>query len=131
MKELDQEAVRKEPEAWAALTDGKAMLARPLLNILWDQPDWAAKIHVALYPAYYHNYVMGELLASQLHDHIIGQVLDGAAGSSYVGRAEVGTFLREEVFEPGNSSAWNQMIEVATGEPLNPAHYAGHFVRGS
>ncbi|MCK7529636.1 MAG: hypothetical protein MZV63_00520 [Marinilabiliales bacterium] len=30
-----------------------------------NMPDWATKIHVALYPCYYHNYLLGELLASQ------------------------------------------------------------------
>ncbi len=113
---------------WWELVERYQLLTRPEGR---DQPDWAAKIHVALYPAYYHNYLMGELLASQLHDHIVGQVLDGGSGSSYVGRAEVGIFLREKVFEPGRSLPWNQMIEAATGEPLNPAHYAGQFVRGS
>jgi peptidyl-dipeptidase A len=31
------------------------------------EPDWAAKIHFTIAPVYYHNYVLGELLASQLH----------------------------------------------------------------
>ncbi len=26
-----------------------------------NMPDWATKIHVALYPCYYHNYLLGEL----------------------------------------------------------------------
>ncbi|HNX96696.1 MAG TPA: M2 family metallopeptidase, partial [Candidatus Aminicenantes bacterium] len=25
-----------------------------------NEPDWATKIHIALYPVYYHNYLMGE-----------------------------------------------------------------------
>ena len=40
MASLDQEAVRKEPEAWEALTDGRATLAKPLLNILWNQAEF-------------------------------------------------------------------------------------------
>src|SRR5918998_66676 len=28
-------------------------------------PDWAAKIHIAVAPVYYHNYLLGEILASQ------------------------------------------------------------------
>ena len=35
-----------------------------------DEPDWAAKIHIALYPVYYQNYMLGELLASQLYFYI-------------------------------------------------------------
>ena len=33
--------------------------------------DWAAKIHFTIAPVYYHNYMLGELLASQLHNYII------------------------------------------------------------
>ena len=29
-------------------------------------PDWAAKIHVALYPVYYQNYELGHLITAQL-----------------------------------------------------------------
>ena len=31
-------------------------------------PDWAAKIHIATNPVYYHNYMLGEMMASQLQD---------------------------------------------------------------
>ena len=31
-----------------------------------DEPDWAAKLHVALGPVYYHNYVLGYLISAQL-----------------------------------------------------------------
>ena len=34
------------------------------------RPDWAAKIHIATAPCYYHNYLLGELLASQLYNKL-------------------------------------------------------------
>ena len=34
-------------------------------------PDWAAKIHLATAPVYYHAYLMGECTASQLHRHVV------------------------------------------------------------
>ena len=40
MKELDQEAIRKHPDAWSALTEGRATLSRPLMHILWRQPEF-------------------------------------------------------------------------------------------
>ena len=40
-------------------------------------PDWATKIHIALYPCYYHNYLLGELLASQLHYYIAANITKG------------------------------------------------------
>lgn len=95
-----------------------------------DEPDWAAKIHVALYPVYYHNYLLGELFASQLQHHITREVLSVEAGAnpSYVNEARVGQFLRERVFEPGATRPWNDMIEQATGEPLNPQYFVEQFV---
>ena len=34
-----------------------------------DEPDWAAKIHVACAPVYYHTYLYGHLVASQVRRH--------------------------------------------------------------
>ena len=40
-----------------------------------NNADWASKIHIASYPCYYHNYQLGELLASQLQAYINTNVL--------------------------------------------------------
>ncbi|MCU0727275.1 MAG: M2 family metallopeptidase, partial [Planctomycetes bacterium] len=37
-----------------------------------DAPDWAAKIHFAVSPVYYQNYLLGELVASQLEAWLRG-----------------------------------------------------------
>ena len=114
-------------QLWWSLVERYQLLRQPVGR---DEPDWAAKIHVALYPAYYHNYLMGELLASQLENHLRTVVLGGdpAAPSTFAGRPEVGAFLREQVFKPGRTLPWNEMIARATGEPLTPVHYARQFV---
>lgn len=95
-----------------------------------NEPDWAAKIHLPLYPCYYHNYLLGELLASQLHHHITHNVLklESDKNVSYVGQKKVGDFLRENIFEPGSTYRWNKMIENATGEPLTPKYFVAQFV---
>ncbi|GAB4333294.1 MAG: M2 family metallopeptidase [Calditrichia bacterium] len=92
--------------------------------------DWASKIHVALYPAYYHNYLMGELLASQLYFAIAKEVYNNPNPGflSFYGNPEVGKFLREKVFKPGKQYHWNEMIRLATGEPLTARYYAKQFV---
>ncbi|MFA5744403.1 MAG: M2 family metallopeptidase, partial [Candidatus Nanoarchaeia archaeon] len=41
-----------------------------LINFYRDKPDWASKTHLATAPAYYHNYLLGELLASQLRHYL-------------------------------------------------------------
>lgn len=122
----------------------KAMYADPEqdLNALWrglvekyqlltypegrDEPDWAAKIHIALYPCYYHNYQLGELFASQMHHYIVEHITRSGdmAFDSYTGCAEVGRWLTEKVFASGKLYPWNEMITRATGEPLTAAWWA-------
>jgi peptidyl-dipeptidase A len=90
-----------------------------------NSPDWATKIHVALYPCYYHNYLLGELLASQLYSYMTANITQN---QSLVGETAVGDYLRKNVFLPGARYSWNEMIEKATGEKLTAKYYAKQFV---
>jgi len=91
---------------------------------------WASKLHFTTAPCYYHNYMLGELLASQLYHHVVAEVmgLDSDAGVSYVGDERVGRYLREAVLGPGARYPWNEMIERATGERLTPKYFVGQFI---
>jgi peptidyl-dipeptidase A len=89
-----------------------------------DEPDWAAKTHVATAPVYYHNYMMGEMMASQLQAYIDQNVDEkGAAGGPDVGR-----YLCDRVFHQGARYHWNDHLERATGERLTAHHFASQFV---
>lgn len=114
---------------WWELVEKYQLLKMPAGR---NEPDWAAKIHIALYPCYYHNYLLGELLASQLLHRIAGRVLQTAdvESQSFVGRPEVGRYLADFVFRPGMRWPWNEMIERATGEKLTAKYYARQFVGG-
>ncbi len=90
-----------------------------------NQPDWAAKIHLAIVPVYYQNYMLGELTASQLQASL-EQELDI---NSITGDERIGAWLTERVFKPGSRWHWNEMIEKATGEPLTPKHFVHQFVQ--
>ncbi len=92
---------------------------------------WASKLHFTTAPCYYHNYMLGELLASQLHNHIVHNVLmlESDKDVSYVCRKEVGDFIRKKVFEPGAVYHWSEMIRRATGEPLRPKYFIEQFVQ--
>jgi peptidyl-dipeptidase A len=90
-----------------------------------NMPDWATKIHVALYPCYYHNYLLGEVLASQLYYYITTNI---TPDKSFVGDKNAGQYLKEKVFMPGARYYWNEMIERATGEKLTARFYAKQFV---
>jgi len=96
-----------------------------------DEPDWAAKIHFSAAPCYYHNYMLGELLASQLHHALVQNVLKLASDAdvSYVGREKAGRFLKKNVFEAGDQYHWNEMIARATGEPLTARYFVDQFVQ--
>jgi peptidyl-dipeptidase A len=91
-----------------------------------NMPDWATKIHIALYPCYYHNYLLGELLASQIYSYVTANI---ARNQSFVGEKAVGDYLRDKIFKPGARYSWNEMIEKATGEKLTAKYYARQFVR--
>jgi peptidyl-dipeptidase A len=89
------------------------------------RPHWASKSHLSTSPVYYQNYVLGELMASQLLEYIYKTVVKG---ESYVGNPDVGRFLVEKVFKPGARYQWNEMLKRATGEELNPQHFIKQFV---
>ncbi|MBI4624567.1 MAG: M2 family metallopeptidase [Verrucomicrobia bacterium] len=110
---------------WWDLVEKYQMLQRPAGR---DAPDYASKIHVVVAPAYYHNYMMGQLFASQLHHAIAREVLKTAPGQAlYVGRPAVGEFMKRRVFGPGRTLPWNELTKHATGEPLNPKAFAADF----
>lgn len=82
------------------------------------EPDWAAKYHIALAPVYYHNYILGELFASQL-----GNFIEDRLGG-LVGEPKAGAFLIERVLAPGARLDWRALVEYATGSPLTPEPFA-------
>ena len=113
---------------WWDLAEKYQLLKRPEGR---NEPDWATKIHIASYPCYYHNYLLGELLASQLYNHIVGTILksDDFKFQSFTGKKEVGEYLKKNIFMPGSKYYWNDMIEKTTGEKLTPKYYAKQFVK--
>ena len=42
-----------------------------------NEPDYASKYHIVGAPIYYHNYMMGEMFASQLHHALVQAVVPG------------------------------------------------------
>src|SRR4029077_17314802 len=91
--------------------------------------DYGSKIHIVSAPVYYHNYMMGELFASQLHHAIARVVFKGGAPDTvvYVGNKDVGQFMQQKVFAPGRTLTWNELTRFATGSDLSPAAFAKDF----
>jgi peptidyl-dipeptidase A len=95
-------------DGWWDLVERYQLVRRPDNR---HAPDWAAKIHIAAAPVYYHNYLYGELVASHL----------AAAAGSLVDAVDAGAFLRDRLFAPGASLRWDHLIEQATGTPFGAA----------
>jgi len=110
-------------QLWWDMVEKYQMIRKPEGR---DMPDWATKIHIALYPCYYHNYLLGELLASQFNHYVKTSV---AKGNTEADMKAMGEYFKTAVFLPGARYQWNEMIEKATGEKLTAKYYAEQFVQ--
>lgn len=122
-----ERAVYADPERdletlWWDLVERTQWVRRPDSR---RAPDWASKIHFSVAPVYYHNYLLGEIMASQLQAHLLGKVLGGGAGawSRYVSDPAVGAYLRERVYAGGRTRDWRDTLIGATGSTLDPAAF--------
>ena len=103
-------------EVWWNLVEKFQSVKRPPGR---DEPDWAAKIHVAVAPVYYHNYVLGHLTASQLRHYLDTYI---TRGPFFMSEA-AGRYLLEAVFGPGARDDWRTTVIRATGEALTPDYF--------
>ena len=94
---------------WWDLVERLQLVKRPSGR---DEPDWAAKIHVAVAPVYYHNYVLGHLIAAQLRHHLEEQL----ASEPFFMSEIAGRYLQEALFGPGARNRWEDAVLRATGE---------------
>jgi peptidyl-dipeptidase A len=111
---------------WWDMVERYQMLRRPPGR---SAPDYGSKIHIIVAPVYYHNYMMGEMFASQVHHAIAREVFQGAdpATVAYAGNPKVGAFMQRRVFDPGRTLKWNDLARHATGADLSPEAFAQDF----
>ncbi len=126
-----EKALYEDPEQdlnklWWDLVEKYQGLTRPDGR---NAPDFASKIHIVSAPAYYHNYMMGQLFACQVHRTIAREVLqaEDVTNAFYTKNPAVGAYMRDRVFVPGRSLPWNELTRHATGEPLSAAAFAAEF----
>lgn len=88
--------------------------------------DWAAKIHLGCSPVYYQNYLLGDLMASQIQSYIKNVVLADEIDKelAYVTSPKVGEYLRSKIFEYGKTVKWNELIQMATNKKLSVEDFA-------
>lgn len=112
---------------WWRLVERYQGLRRPAE---WPKGGWASKIHIATAPVYYHNYQLGDLYASQLHQAMCAALYPGQKPGkvAYVGDARVGAFLKEKVFASGASLPWPEFVKASTGQELSAKAFASQLV---
>ena len=76
---------------------------------------------MALAPVYYHNYLLGEVTASQLYWALARET---GSPSPAVEPAAAGRVPARALHAPGASLRWDALIAHATGEPLSVDHLA-------
>lgn len=103
---------------WWDLVENYQLIRRPADR---NSPDWAAKIHLATNPAYYHNYLLGEMTAAQLLHTLRSGVVSGE--EELVSSSKVGAWLTENIFRLGARYSWNDLLSRATGEPLTARYF--------
>jgi peptidyl-dipeptidase A len=125
-KELYRDPSQDLNKLWWDLVEKYQLLKRPEGR---NAPDYASKIHIVSAPAYYHNYLLGELFACQLHAAIARDVLQAkdAANAIYTRDPRVGRFMKSKVFSQGALQSWNNLTRYATGEELNAKAFAAEF----
>lgn len=125
-----ERALYRDPEQdldalWWSLVETYQGLVCPPENRL--PGAWASKVHLATSPVYYHNYLLGEMMASQLLQTIESKVLADEGEDALVTSPKLGEYMKTVLFYPGALRAWDGWIEAATGEPLNPKHYVAQL----
>ncbi len=108
---------------WWELVEKYQHIAKPEGRNL---PDWSSKIHLVSSPVYYHNYMMGNLMVSQILHTIGTKVVKTPDWTSIdvTGQKEVGRWLKENIYRPGAKYRWDELLKRATGESLNPDYFA-------
>jgi peptidyl-dipeptidase A len=94
-----------------------------------NAPDYGSKIHIVSAPVYYHNYMMGQLFASQVHHALCKELYPGTPVNQvlYNDNPKVGEFMTQRVFAPGRTLPWNALTKHATGSELNAKAFAADF----
>lgn len=93
-----------------------------------QNPDWAAKIHISSYPAYYHNYLLGELFAAQIAEALEKEALKKPLReASFDDVPEIGKLLKNRLFKMGREWHWQKLVPHVTGQKLTEDSFVKQF----
>jgi len=91
--------------------------ARQLGCAVDESPRWAAEPNAwfSRYPVYWQNYVLADVVASQIHHDLRRRF-----GSVWRNQAAV-DYMREQYWAPGGAVDWQEKLRRGTGEDLSTA----------
>jgi len=110
-------------ELWYLLNEEYLGIAPPTDR---NTTDWATTSYFTSLSCTVHNFVLADMFAAQLRNYVEKNILTGK-DSGYQNNREVGKFLVTTIYRYGDLIPWEQLIERATGEPLNPGHFANYL----
>ncbi|OJU82646.1 MAG: hypothetical protein BGO10_08920 [Chlamydia sp. 32-24] len=102
---------------WWDLVEKFQSLKRPIHR---NAPDWASKLHIACAPVYYQNYLLGEMMASQL---IHSFKEEKQEGKNWFSNKALGEWLKAKVFKDGAKYPWQELIKRATNHKLSSNYF--------
>ncbi len=112
---------------WWNLAERYQMLKKPEDR---NEPDWASKPHIVSQACQYHNYMLGEMLASQIKNYILKthgkKSVDFDA--SCLKNKELGKYFIEKLYAPGLSVPWTILIKNATGQELSTEYFTKEYI---
>ena len=113
---------------WWELVKNYQMLNMPEER---NEPDWATKTHITTMPCSYHNYLLGELIASQIHTYVNEELLnnDGSCETGCINNPEVGKYMIDKLFKSGAKFNMQEWLKNATNNDLSPDYFTTQYIR--
>lgn len=87
---------------------------------------WATNKFLVTLACNVHNFVLADVFAAQLQHSIETRVLTKTNGI-YKNNKAIGKYLVDNLYQYGNLFPWEQLIEKATGEPLNSFYFVNQM----
>ncbi|MHA2620329.1 MAG: M2 family metallopeptidase [bacterium JZ-2024 1] len=115
-KALYEQPEQDLDELWWNLVEQYQGIQRP---VSYPPDSWAAKIHLAESPVYYHNYLLGEIMSWQMEEYILK-----ATNRKTLTRNDVGLeLLRNRLFRNGALRTWADSLREALGQSFDTMPY--------
>jgi peptidyl-dipeptidase A len=110
---------------WWDLVERFQLIRRPLDRK--ENADWATKLHIALAPVYYHNYILGEWQASMI-DKTMRNDLKLKDPFVWKDDPRIGEWFKEKIFKHGAFWHYVELMRNTTGHSPQPDNYVNQFL---